>query len=302
MWYREVIGGGRCPVVDTWWQTETGGIMISPLPGATTTKPGSATFPLPGVSAEVVDEAGNTVTLGGGYLTLTRPWPGMLRGIWGDPERYQRDVLEPLPGSLLRRRRRQARRRRLLLAARPRRRRDERVRPPHLHHRGRVGARVAPRCRRGRGRRRSRSDDRPGDHRLRHAPRRAPRPTSTTCAPTSPARSERSPSRRRCTSPPTCPRRAAARSCAACCATSPPAATSATPPRSPTPPSSTRSSAAPPKPPRGLTLDAPPARRAGARSLVAVMTLASADRPMFGSRLRSAAYNVCTQGEIDGST
>ena len=89
MWYREHIGGGTCPVVDTWWQTETGGIMISPLPGATTTKPGSATFPLPGIGAELVDEEGAPVAAGGGYLTLTRPWPGMLRGIWGDPERYR---------------------------------------------------------------------------------------------------------------------------------------------------------------------------------------------------------------------
>jgi acetyl-CoA synthetase len=88
MWYHEHIGGGRCPVVDTWWQTETGGIMVSPLPGATTTKPGSATFPLPGVSAEVVDDQGRRVDHGGGYRTLTRPWPGMLRGIWGDPQRY----------------------------------------------------------------------------------------------------------------------------------------------------------------------------------------------------------------------
>src|SRR6187551_2002733 len=88
MWYQEHIGGGRCPIVDTWWQTETGGIMISPLPGATPTKPGSATFPLPGVSAEVVDDQGRRVERGGGYLTLTRPWPGMLRGIWGDPQRY----------------------------------------------------------------------------------------------------------------------------------------------------------------------------------------------------------------------
>jgi acetyl-CoA synthetase len=88
MWYRENIGGGSCPVVDTWWQTETGGIMISALPGATTTKPGSATFPLPGIGAEVVDDAGNKVEHGGGYLTLTQPWPGMLRGIWGDPQRY----------------------------------------------------------------------------------------------------------------------------------------------------------------------------------------------------------------------
>ena len=89
MWYHEHIGGGRCPVVDTWWQTETGGMMISPLPGATVTKPGSATHPLPGIGAEVVDEAGKRVDRGGGYLTLTQPWPGMLRGIWGDPERYQ---------------------------------------------------------------------------------------------------------------------------------------------------------------------------------------------------------------------
>ncbi len=88
MWYYEQIGGGTCPIVDTWWQTETGGIMISPLPGATTTKPGSATFPLPGVSAEVVAKDGSRIDVGGGYLTLTRPWPGMLRGIWGDPERY----------------------------------------------------------------------------------------------------------------------------------------------------------------------------------------------------------------------
>ncbi|NNE12045.1 MAG: acetate--CoA ligase [Ilumatobacter sp.] len=98
MWYHEHIGGERCPIVDTWWQTETGGIMISALPGATTTKPGSATFPLPGVSAEVVDEAGNRVDVGGGYLTLTRPWPGMLRGIWGDPERYQATYWSRFPG------------------------------------------------------------------------------------------------------------------------------------------------------------------------------------------------------------
>jgi acetyl-CoA synthetase len=89
MWYWEHIGGGRCPIVDTWWQTETGAIMIAPLPGATTLKPGSATFPLPGIAAEVVDESGKRVERGGGYLTLTRPWPAMLRGIWGDPERYR---------------------------------------------------------------------------------------------------------------------------------------------------------------------------------------------------------------------
>jgi acetyl-CoA synthetase len=89
VWYWQHIGGGRCPVVDTWWQTETGAILISPLPGATTLRPGSATFPLPGIAAEVVDEQGSPVRQGGGYLTLTRPWPSMLRGIYGDPDRYK---------------------------------------------------------------------------------------------------------------------------------------------------------------------------------------------------------------------
>jgi acetyl-CoA synthetase len=89
MWYADHIGGGNCPVVDTWWQTETGAIMIAPLPGITTTKPGSATFPLPGIGAELVDEEGRPIERGGGYLTLTTPWPSMLRGIYGDPERYK---------------------------------------------------------------------------------------------------------------------------------------------------------------------------------------------------------------------
>jgi acetyl-CoA synthetase len=90
MWYREHIGGNRCPVVDTWWQTETGGIMISPLPGITQTPPGSATQPLPGIGADIVNDAGESVPPGGGgYIVLTRPWPGMLRGIYGDDERYK---------------------------------------------------------------------------------------------------------------------------------------------------------------------------------------------------------------------
>jgi acetyl-CoA synthetase len=89
MWYRRVIGGDRTPIVDTWWQTETGAIMISPLPGVTTLKPGSAQVPLPGISADVVDDEARPVPNGGGgYLVLTEPWPAMLRGIWGDPERY----------------------------------------------------------------------------------------------------------------------------------------------------------------------------------------------------------------------
>jgi acetyl-CoA synthetase len=89
MWYRDTIGGGTCPIVDTWWQTETGAIMISPLPGVTACKPGSAMRPLPGISAAVVDDEGREVGLGGGgYLVLTEPWPSMLRGIWGDNQRY----------------------------------------------------------------------------------------------------------------------------------------------------------------------------------------------------------------------
>jgi acetyl-CoA synthetase len=99
VWYWKVIGGERCPVVDTWWQTETGCILVSPLPGATTLKPGSATFPLPGVGADVVDDRGDPVPIpGGGYLVLTRPWPAMLRGIWGDPERYRDTYWSRFPG------------------------------------------------------------------------------------------------------------------------------------------------------------------------------------------------------------
>jgi acetyl-CoA synthetase len=90
MWYRRVIGGDRVPVVDTWWQTETGAIMISPLPGVTAAKPGSAMRALPGVEADVVDDQGKSVPNGGGgLLVLTQPWPGMLRGIWGDDERFR---------------------------------------------------------------------------------------------------------------------------------------------------------------------------------------------------------------------
>ncbi len=99
LWYREHIGGNATPVVDTWWQTETGQIMITPLPGVTVTKPGSATFPFPGIAADVIDGDGNSVPNGsGGYLVLKRPWPAMLRGIYGDPERYKETYWSRFPG------------------------------------------------------------------------------------------------------------------------------------------------------------------------------------------------------------
>jgi acetyl-CoA synthetase len=100
MWYREHVGRSRCPIVDTWWQTETGGIMASPLPGVTVTKPGAAMRAFPGVSLDVVDSEGKSVGVGhGGYLTLTAPWPGMTRGIWGDPERFRSTYFARFPGS-----------------------------------------------------------------------------------------------------------------------------------------------------------------------------------------------------------
>ena len=99
MWYREVIGGGKCPIVDTWWQTETGAIMISPLPGVTATKPGSAMRTIPGISAKVVDDNGVAVPNGrGGYLILDQPWPSMLRGVWGETERYKETYWSRFPG------------------------------------------------------------------------------------------------------------------------------------------------------------------------------------------------------------
>jgi acetyl-CoA synthetase len=100
MWYQEFIGGKSCPIVDTWWQTETGGIMITPLPGATPTKPGSATLPFFGILPEVVDDTGNAVPRNsGGKLVIRKPWPGMLRGLWGDPNRYKNVYWTEVPGS-----------------------------------------------------------------------------------------------------------------------------------------------------------------------------------------------------------
>jgi acetyl-CoA synthetase len=102
VWYHENVGGGRCPIVDTWWQTETGGHMITPLPGATPLVPGSCTLPLPGIMAAVVDETGQDVPNGqGGILVVKRPWPSMLRNVWGDPDRYKKSYFpEELGGKL----------------------------------------------------------------------------------------------------------------------------------------------------------------------------------------------------------
>jgi acetyl-CoA synthetase len=100
IWYHEHIGRGNCPIVDTWWQTETGGIMATPLPGVTSTKPGAAMTPFPGISIDVVDNEGESVgRTGGGFLTITEPWPGMTRGIWGDAERFTATYWERFPGS-----------------------------------------------------------------------------------------------------------------------------------------------------------------------------------------------------------
>jgi acetyl-CoA synthetase len=98
MWYHKAIGGERCPIVDTWWQTETGGIMITSLPGLVATKPGSATLAFPGIDAQILDERGKPVEVGGGYLAITSPWPSMLRGIWGDPERFKQQYWSKWPG------------------------------------------------------------------------------------------------------------------------------------------------------------------------------------------------------------
>ncbi len=176
-WYRDAFGGNRTPIVDTWWQTETGAIMISPLPGVTAAKPGSAMTPLPGISAKIVDEDGNELVPGAdeaehvtGYLVLDQPWPSMLRGIWGDPERYKETYWSRYAeqGLVLRRRRGARRQRRQHLAARSHRRRDERFGTPDLHHRGGVGARRSFGCGRGGGRRRVRRNHRPGHLRVRH--------------------------------------------------------------------------------------------------------------------------------------
>ena len=237
--------------------------MISPLPGRHHHQAGSATFPLPGIAAEVVDDDGEPVEHGGGYLTLTQPWPAMLRGIWGDPERYQETYWSRFHGRYF--------------AGDGAKLDDDGylwllgrvddvmnvsghristtevesalVSHPSVAEAAVVGANDARPARRSSPTSRCAA---------------APRSASTSCATTSPPRSARSPSRRRSTSPPTCPRPAAARSCAACCATSPRAATSATRPRSPTPPWSTSST--PRRRGAGRGVDRPRRRRLGSRS------------------------------------
>ena len=154
MWYYETVGRSKCPIVDTWWQTETGGHLITPLPGATPLKPGSCTFALPGIMADIVDETGHTVEFGkGGILVIKRPWPSMIRTIWGDPERFKKSYYpEDFQGKYyLAGRRRVARPRGLHPHHGPHRRRAERVGPPPGHDGDRVGAGRQSAGRRSRG-------------------------------------------------------------------------------------------------------------------------------------------------------
>ena len=230
MWYHTNVGGGRCPIVDTWWQTETGGHLITPLPGVTPLVPGSCTLPLPGIMAAIVDETGHDVPNGqGGILVIKRPWPAMIRTIWGDPDRYEKSYYPDELGG------------KLYLAG------DGAVRDKahgYFTIMGRIddvlnvsGHRlgtmeiesalvanplVAEAAVVGR------PDDMTGEavcafvvlKQVRPSaptPRRSPR----SCATGSARRSARSPSRRTSASARTCPRRARARSCAGCCARSP---------------------------------------------------------------------------------
>ena len=260
VWYHENIGGGRCPIVDTWWQTETGSIMITPLPGVTTTKPGSATRPFPGVEVAIYNEAGEEVGPGGGgYLVLKKPWPSMLRGIFGDDARYRETYWSKYPGVYFAGDGARDRRGRRLLAARPRRRRDERLGPSHLDDRGRVGARRSPRGGRGGGRGARRCDDGPGDRRVRDAEGRGRGLGREARGAAEPRRGEDRPDREagehrlhpRAAEDPLGQDHAPA-----CSATWPRTARSATPPPSPTRPSSTRSASAS-TPSRRKRTDAP---------------------------------------------
>ena len=228
MWYHHVIGDERCPIVDTWWQTETGGIMITPLPGATPTKPGSATPPLPGHRRPTSSRRdGKPVGANqGGFLVITQPWPGMLRTVYGDPERYKQQYWSQIAGHLLHRRRRAPRRGRLLLGHGPHRRRGERRRPPARHDGGRERARArtrrSPRPPSSAGPTSSKGQ---AHRRVRHARSRpARRPTRSRRSSTRARRARRSapsPARRHPLHRRAARRPAAARSCAGCCATSP---------------------------------------------------------------------------------
>ena len=181
-WYHQHIGGGRCPIVDTFWQTETGGHMITPLPGATPLVPGSCTLPFPGIAAAIVDETGNDVPNGqGGILVVKKPWPSMIRTIWGDPERFRSSYYPPElkgyylagDGAI-----RDATTGYFTITGRI----DDVLNvsgPPHGHDGDRVGAGVVHRAgRRSRGGRPARRDDRRGDLRLRRAQARRARPAT----------------------------------------------------------------------------------------------------------------------------
>ncbi len=170
MWYNKVIGGGRCPIVDTWWQTETGAIMISPLPGATATKPGSATRPLPGVVADVVTKAGEPVPDNqGGYLVIRQPWPSMLRTIYGDDERYVQQYWSDIPGVYFAGDGARRRRGRLLLDHGSCRRRHQRLWSPARNDGSRERARQPSVRGRSRSRRTARRPEGPGHRGVRDA-------------------------------------------------------------------------------------------------------------------------------------
>ena len=177
MWYREHIGHNRCPIVDTWWQTETGMIMIAPLPGATPTKPGSATRPFPGVIADVVTREGDPVPPGGGgYLVLKQPWPAMLRTYLWRSAALSGPVLVADPRHVFHRRRRAQGCRRLFLDHGPHRRCDQRIRAPPEHHGSGVRAGGASQGGGSRGGGQARRSERPGHRGVRHAEGRATRP------------------------------------------------------------------------------------------------------------------------------
>ena len=220
LWYHEVIGGGRCPIVDTWWQTETGHIMITPLPGTHAVEAGIRDAPFPGIRAAIYDTKGEEVDVGGGILVLTRPWPGMSRTLYKEPERYVEtywsrygpDVY--VVGDAARRDADG-----YFWVVGPHRRRDQRVGPPAVHDGGRVGLRLAPERGGGGGRARARRDHRPGDRRVRddggrRRPARGIRQGAARARRASRSASSRVPSGS--SGPTTCRRRAPARSCAGC--------------------------------------------------------------------------------------